>query len=125
MVGGSKKAEMNCRCDMCDMSRIRQFESNSKVWSPPNKLHWNGKIASEKNTFWNNVKTIFHPVYIFDVHPKPKLKTKSSKMIPGIINSAKTAIVQKVIKTKPSELYLLKREIESGCKFRQIFKVAL
>ena len=110
---------------MCEKSRIQQFESNSKVWFSSNKLHWNGKIASEKNTFWNNVKTIFHPVYIFDVHPKPKLKSKSSKMIPGIINSAKTAIVQKVIKTKPSELYLLKREIESGCKFRQIFKGVL
>ena len=129
LVGGSKKAEMNCQCDMCGKSRIRNFESSSKVWSSPNKLHWNGKKASENNSFWNNVKTIFFPVHIYDVHPKPKPKSKSSKMFPGIISSVKTAVVQtavvqKVIKTKPSELYLLKREAESGCKFRKIFKIS-
>ena len=122
LVGGSKKAEMNCQCKMCAKSRIRSFENASRAWSSSNKLHWNGKIASESNSFWNNVRTIFFPVHIYDVHPKPKPKTKSSKIIPGIISSAKTALVQKVIKTKPSELYLLKREAESGCKFRQIFK---
>ena len=119
LVGGSKKAEMNCQCKMCAKSRIRHFENASKSWSTSNKLHWNGKISAENNSFWNNVKTIFFPVHIYDVHPKPKPKSR----IPGIIISARDKVVEKVKKTKPSNLYLLKREDENGCKFRKIFKI--
>lgn len=110
---------MNCQCKMCAKSRIRHFENASKVWSSSNKLHWNGKISAENNSFWNNVKTIFFPIHIYDVHPKPKLKSR----IPGIIKTVEKLVVEKVKKTKPSELYLLKREGENGCKFRKIFKL--